>query len=450
MINPRKAQPVLRATLYSLPLVYLLAAAETAVAQESNTWMSVGLAVEHTDNIDRIEAGGRDETTISGLSEFQITASGRRYDLLLDGVLNYSTFQNDTSDDEFRGNAFSELVLNVAGEGVQWITQDNFGQVRRVVTAPDTPDNRENINVFRTGPRLATRLGQRGALSLQAFYQRSQYEDSLQDSDSLAGVLVLGRTISPRTDLSLNLSARQVEFDESELFNDYDINEAYFGWTTAGARTRLEFEAGYTEVSEDTNDENGSLFRLQLARDVSSRSRLTFDARTELTTSEDAFRFTQQLGRPELTTQAQGADAEPFRLNFFGLAWQTTGDRLALNAEVSFDSREFIETTTEDRERALARVGATRTLSGNFALGVFAEYSDESFDNEAEDFDEFVVGLRMDFRPIRRMQVAAVVSRVDRSTDVQNLSFEETLARLTITYDVFGDRSLADRRRLGR
>jgi hypothetical protein len=422
----------------------------SAFAQDADSWLGIGLSGTYTDNIDRLEEGGRDESIWSAFTEFEVSKDGRRYDLLLDGLLDYRVYENDTADDEFRGNAFGELIFDIVNERLQWVVQDNFGQVRQNVALPDTPDNRENLNVFRTGPRVDLRLGQRNSIILQGFYQRTRFEDSLQNSEGLFGFLAFEREVSPQSNVSLNVAARRIEFDEDSTFSSYDLQEAYLGWESLGARTRVEIEAGYTELHDIGDVEDGHLFRLFVTRNISQRSALTLDARSELTTTEDTFRFEQQLRRPDLTTQALAAEAEPFRFEYAGLAWATGGNRLWLDAEAFFESREFTITSANDRDRAGLRLELTRQFTENVALGIFGTTTQESFEDSANDFDENTVGLRMDYRPSRRTRLTLILERIDRDTDVENLAFTEQVATLTFTFDVFGERDLGRDRRLDR
>lgn len=444
LVSEKRLSACIAATLL------VIIGASPAAAQQTDSWMSIGALIENSDNIDRIDVGGRDETTIGANLEFQVASDGRIYQLNLDGVLDYSAFENDTFDNEFRGNVFGELILDLAGERLQWIVQDNAGQVRRDVTIPDTPGNRENLNVLRTGPQLNTRLGQRSELTIQGFYQNATYEDSLEDSEGLSGYLSLSRAVSPQTNVSLNASARRTEFDRDDLFSSYDLQEVYIGWQSTGARTQVDLEVGYTEIHDRGVVEDGNMIRLLVSREITGRSTLSFDAVSMLTGNEDAFRFTQQLQRPELATQGQAANAEPFRLEYVGLAWQTAGDRLWADALAYFESREFVQTVTDDRDRSGIRVNLTQSVSERLALGVFGEYGSEEFNDPTEDFDEQVYGIQMFYRPADRVQLALVVSRVDRDTDVANLSFTENIVRFTISYDIIGNRAIQRQRRIDR
>ena len=222
---------------------------------------------------------------------------------------------------------------------------------------------------------------------------------------------------------------------------------------SAGAARSLIFQAGYTEIESDDSEneiDDGHLFRLNVSRDFFGRSVLVLDARTELTTTEDAFRFSQEIRRPELTPQAQVANGEPFRFEYLGLSWNTLGDRLDVVVDVFYESREFSVTTANDRDRRAVRLTVNRAFSENFSFGVFGEISDELFEVGQQDFEETAYGVRIDIRPARRLQLSVLLSRVDRSTEAVNLSFEENLARLNFTYDLFGDRALRRQLRLNR
>ena len=129
----------------------------------------------------------------------------------------------------------------------------------------------------------------------------------------------------------------------------------------------------------------------------------------------------------------------------------TAGDRLVVELDGYWESRDFVVTNLDDRDRQGIRANMVQTVSERFAAGVFVEFIEESFaDPTAGDFDEQIYGFRLFFRPAERYQFELVASNVQRDTDTPNLSFEENLVRLNVTYDVFGDRGVGVGRRVDR
>ena len=159
----------------------------------------------------------------------------------------------------------------------EWVLTESFGQSEIDPFAASTPDNRENINYFTTGPDFTVRLGSVGSLTLFGRYSMTQFEDSNFDDERLLGGLSLGRDLSARSNVSLNATAERVEFDDQTAGSDYDRQSAFLRYEIEGARTTIGAGSGRTARFTTTATTSSSpLFELDISRDLSQRSVLTF------------------------------------------------------------------------------------------------------------------------------------------------------------------------------
>ena len=83
---------------------------------------------------------------------------------------NIESISIDTYDDEFLGGLDGTVYYRFIPERFAWSIEDNFAQIAVNGLAVDTPDNRQNLNYFTTGPDIILPLGARTALEVSGRY----------------------------------------------------------------------------------------------------------------------------------------------------------------------------------------------------------------------------------------------------------------------------------------
>src|SRR5690606_21025406 len=138
----------------------------------------------------------------------------RRLRADVDVDVSYQHYFDDEFDDDLFGGIDGMLLLGLVPERIEWLIQENFGQTRIDPLGAVTPNNREDINHFTTGPDVTLRFGQATSLRLSGRYSATDYETSVLDGTSRLGMLSLIRHLSPASALSLSGSHERVEYDD--------------------------------------------------------------------------------------------------------------------------------------------------------------------------------------------------------------------------------------------
>jgi hypothetical protein len=425
----------------------LVVCSAAGTAQER--FVRTGAGVETTDNIDRVPSDERSETIASAMLQFDVGRQSQRLQMASQGDLLFLDYRQDSFRSETRGNAYGELLANLVRDRLQWAIQDNFGQVRRDNLEADTPNNRENLNVARTGPRFIQPLGDRFTLELSAYYEKDNYEDAAEDSTVEGVTLQFDRRVSERQTWGLIGTDRRIEFDEG-VFDDYDIREVFLNWELQGARTLLELEIGRAIIEpvepaldESPLDDDGDLVRLTIEREVGTRGTLALSYRNEFATTSDAFRYEQTLLQPGFVPQARTGLADPFRFRSAALNYAIDGPTLRLDIEVVAEEERYTVTTQSDRDLSGTRLGFSGELTQRWSWGTFVDLRDEDYIGLNQQFDDLIYGASVNFRPADNMELSITVSHEDRDSETEALVYEENVLRLQFAYDVVGS---ADRR----
>jgi hypothetical protein len=411
----------------------VLALSPNLFAQTEFLW-SVGAGISHSSNINREETGELSENTLSVEGAMEWRRRSDRLDAQVDARVAVDEFANNTFSTEVRGTLVADLDFRMIGDSLLWQIQQTFGQLRIDNLAPDTPANRENISIFRTGPILTQRLGRRSTLSAQVYYERYSFEESAEDGDTIGGTITLERRVGPRTLASINALGRRVEFDERQLFSSFDAQEVYVAFDRQGAQTRLRIESGYSAIRDAGQTDDGVLFRLQVNRRFAPRGTLSFNARSEFATTADAFRYEQTSIRAGLVTRARVATAEPFKRDSVELSYDLAGRRLQAEFLLQFERERFERSQFEDRDRSVARLTIGGPLGPVWSAEVGVDYSDEQLRDTAQDFKDLLVEASLSRRFGSNVAVRLGVAHLDRSAADRTLEFKERVVQLAVTY----------------
>jgi hypothetical protein len=146
--------------------IVLAASLATAVSGSAfaDLTYTVEAGVGQSDNIMRADSGEIDETIgLAGL-ELKWDRKSPRLEADVDIDADYLHYFGGTFDDEVVGSGNALLDFGIIPDSFSWRVQDNFGQELNDPFAPITPETREQVNYFTTGPAFMMRLGQAGIL----------------------------------------------------------------------------------------------------------------------------------------------------------------------------------------------------------------------------------------------------------------------------------------------
>ena len=403
------------------------------------------VGVGHSDNVARVEDNETDETIgIVGL-ELDWTERTRRIrgDAVVD--LSYFEYLDNTFDSEVVGTADGSLALAIVPETLQWVVEDSFGQARDDPFAPTSPENREDLNYFSTGPDLTLRLGSSGFGRLFGRWSSTTYETSPLDAERTTAGVALGRRASPRSEFSLNAVTEAVDFD-SDLNTDYDRDSAFIGWNLDASRTLIDAQVGYIWLErDDSNDKTGSaLVNIAITRDLSASSVLHLALGSQLGDGGDALR--NQLGSGAVGGGGQiTATSDPFENRLASLEWRYTRGRSGFALGASWNDDDYESEDQFDRTRYVYSASFNRQLASTVDFDLRASLQEEKFDTVDLDTDETRIGATLNWRAWRTFGLRFLVERYDRGTSTGVGEYQENRAFVTLAY--YWSTSVASARR---
>ncbi len=388
-----------------------------------------------SDNILRVPANEDSETILTTGLDLRLLREGSLVNADVNVDLTYYDYQDNTFDSEVTGTAEALVNLAFVPERFSWVVQNSFGQNERDPFAAPTPQNRENINYFSTGPDFSVRLGGAGVLTLYGRYSMTDYEDTPLDDDRALGGISLGRDLSARSNVSLNLTTERVEFDDPAFGSDYDRHSAYLSYRNTGARTRIGVQAGMTELHDLGRTNSSPLLDVDIERDVSPRSILALRGGIRSSDASTALRSGNAVGGGGFTgLPGQISTGDPFENRHATLEWRFAAQRTGAGFSAGYNEDKYENQTALDRKREDYDADLYRDVSPHIRLSLRAAYQSSDYDNASFSEDERLFGASLSWNVSGRLYVDLSYDDIHHDSSNPLQDFDEGRAFLRIAW----------------
>lgn len=399
---------------------------------------SLESTVGHTDNATRVENNEISDTIGTVGGHIELTRQGSRVDGRLRGAGSFRDYFDNTYSDEFLGSGVAELRVGLIGDSVTWSVDDTFGQALSDVFEPSTPDNRENVNIFSTGPDIRLHLGPSTEVVIRGRYQDSSYQHSDSvDNQRITGDIALVRRTSPSVAWSLNASNSNVDFSGAGN-PGYDQQEVFARLESRGANQTLTADLGMGFLDGGDQTDQTALIRLNWMRKLSSSWSLALEASSEFENADDQFAYGVSGGTDPgdtglggtqdvlLSGQAMRNDTAAMSLRFM-----RPRTRLRLYGDVGNET--YPDTVGLDRDRWSLGAEATRRLTAHLEATVAIDHEDRSFDASQGSDKTDRYSARLAWRIGRALFLGIEGRWEDRSGDT-GYDYDETIYLASISY----------------
>jgi hypothetical protein len=424
-----------------LPVMALAAATDSqpadSVTPKSGTTLDYALrmGVGGSDNVERTTTDAHDESLAATQLDLNFDTGTRRVKAQATADLTYLKYLQHTYDDDLVGRADGFGRFALVEDRVFWAVQENFGQARVDRLSALTPNNRENINYFSTGPDFAFDIGSTNFLDMNARWSNVNYEVSPYDGDHYSGGLTLGHRLGDKTSLSLNGAFERFKFDDQVTNTDYDRTTAYVRYAAEGRRTTLSANVGVSQV-DDGATESSPLVQLEMTRIISAASMLSVVAGVQSTDAAESFRNHDAgaaggggMSEPETGT------AQAFDRHYYGITWNYERHRSGLDFSWNrYDDKYNDPTSDLDVVRDDFELSLSRQLRANLRLSLLLwlirlDYPKADFvDNEMR------TALGATWGIARSLALVFDLEHVERDPSGSATGFRENRAFISLEY----------------
>lgn len=317
------------------------------------------------------------------------------------------------------------------GSTLVWQVSDYLRDVARDTRVSNTPNNRTQKNVFRTGPLLTFRIGAVDELFLSAAYENTEFREPEEvDGERYSGTIGWNHFFSSSFTAGLGAGVDQSELDTEEEIDRVTVSVPF---TKTWAATSLTGAMGYGQIKSSLQNSAPRRYEsfvgnLLLVRQVNVSTELELEASRELTdqTSDFDARF----------------DDFVFNLNQTS-AVEVTAVRFGVNNALSgastFDIGMFVNQSDYldlgiEEEGAGVEADFRRPLTGQLSWTGGARYEFFRYSADATEDELFRAAIGIDFQLNRRIDFVSRVGYEDRTSDVINREYDEAWVLVGVQY----------------
>lgn len=415
-----------------MPATLLLLVAANSRAAAPGYEISVG--VIESDNIQRVPSGGTSDTVLEQELTFIWHDQRPRFNADIDADLSHLTYVPRTFSDEVIGNFIGTARAALVPQYVFWNVSDNFGQGNANPTQAVTPDTRENINYFSTGPEALLPLGGQNLLDLKATYGKVYYQKSPFDNSRVSGGLGFIHLLSAQTEVSLNASDQRVNYSNDTLNPDYDLQQAFAHFDARGKRTTLGVDLGYERLVDPNSSPGNVIARLELSRKISASAALSLSFGHEYSDAAAAFQLSQVLNGANLNTQPTVQTGGPFTMVYETVAWNFLRNRTGFGITLSHFKDDYVENNALDDTRTELNANVSRQVTPAVRVALLEDYYRQNFQNTAGSSKLSTTDARLTWRLSRRLSASVDYTFTRRQSDLASTGFTENRLWLSIGY----------------
>jgi hypothetical protein len=441
----------MKTTLAIVPASLLLTALAwpvTLSAQEAETQTNIGFRVgaAYTDNLRRDQT---EEGSLFGIAgvDLGIRRSSPRTNINVNGRLERYFYESNLVGDENTGSISAGLEYLLVPQVLHWQFSNTFGQVRRDLFRAAGPGNRENLNVFSTGPDLIVPLGRRMRATFSGRYEdRRYFESDILDSNAWSGQAGLSRVLSPVDEAGIGVSARRIEYDGA--FTDpIDIYSAFGTYNRQMANGNVSVQAGVNALDFLDETRMGVLLRFDATRELTARSTITVRGRREFQDASDFFRARQRPIEDRLLdpvdpdrfddTGELGLTANPLVRTSLSANYQLQRPRATLNFGGSLGDENY-ENERQRNRRTLNLTGSVSWPFSQLLVGrLSGDYRLESFRSLDLRGHDLRIAATLD-RQLGRQLDLAVTYQYGRRLSGRGIEYAENRIMAVLRYTPTG------------
>lgn len=323
-------------------------------------------------------------------SSFQANISGRA---------EYSDYQDSTYSDSLEGALSGRVNWVAFPERLSFTVEDQLDLQAIDRFSPDTPDNRQQVNVFSAGPNLYFRPGRSFDGVLEARYVDTRADVTTEFNSSRYGAaLRLTRQFAAGSRLSLNGQWQDVDFDNDLVARDYRRTDAFARYEREYGKLAFEIDAGYSQIDYDAGGRRRDpMFRGKIEWEAGARSKLTAIAVDQLS---DAAASVNEAGTANtipysVLVNGTSLDSSAYHERRYSLAYTYTGTLLSLQVQPYLQKLDYLDAPTPDQTSRGAALTLDYRLPASMRLGFGADVSriDYTLSNRGEDTNRYSVSL---------------------------------------------------------
>ncbi len=437
-------------------LAALLGTVISFAASGLDTTVGIAASVEHSDNagrsVDNLQSDV--ESTIS--LNVGVSGATTQFDTAVDYAFTARDFKKNAQTDDEVVDGSARIMWTPLPERFAWDLTHNVSDTVRSNELADTPDNRQQRNIFSTGPNFTLRLSPVDLLSAELRYIKVNVEDSnapnnstdtrrrqTGDSERQVGRLLWTHNLSAVSDFLAKAEYENVEANAdvsyTRLLVGYGARlrsgsyEIFIGTNSVEPETAEKFDASVIQFAF-THDFGGHGLDITLVKEATDTSlgfgtsNLRSDTFNPRDSNFDTFNIVER----------QRADVTYRTLLLCGAC--------TMRLLAFFDNQDYKDPPENQAPGSLIRLGDQKlygfsaglvyALSVDLDLLVDASYELTDFTDDAQELEleSTSYGLGINYSALRNLSIGLQVSQITRDANVDGFDFDELRGGINLRY----------------
>lgn len=209
----------------------------------------VDLAIERNDNLLLTPTDPIAITLLRPGLGFEIVHDTSVLQARVTGRTEYRRYGDDRFDDSVDATLVGRVNWVAIPERLSFSVVDNLTLQPVDTLAPDSPGNRQQVNVLSAGPTLSFEWGDgwRGVGELRHIRSEAEITDEFNSERNEIALRAIKR-LSPTSRLAFNVQHQRVDFERDTVARDYTRSELFVRWSRTLNRVDLAVDAGYSRL----------------------------------------------------------------------------------------------------------------------------------------------------------------------------------------------------------
>lgn len=417
----------------------VLCAAIATPAQAARVDYVVDAGVEHDDNA-RLTAHDPVSQRIwrAGLG-FVATQDSSTVQARLAGRADYRDYQDPVYSDSVEGILSGHLNWALLPGRLDFTVEDELELQPVDRFAPDSPDNRQQVNVLSLGPNLMFRLGPSVEGRLEARYIDTDAEVTEEFNSTRHGAaLRLAKTLGDRGSLSFNSQWQDVDYDDDRAARDHERGDLYARYERDFNRARLAIDAGWSQVDyTDGGRHRDPLLRGELGWQAGPRSRLSLVAVRQFSDAADS----ALAGGGPTATIPGTVLVDDARINPAVYAerrvtagYHYTGERAALRLEPYVQRIDYLDEAETDEESRGVLLGLDYRLRPTMELSAWADVQRVDYATSEIQDETRRLGVALEKHWTRHWSTSLGYYRYTRDNAMPDIDVDQNVWYLSVAY----------------
>jgi hypothetical protein len=412
-------------------------------AQALRVDYTIDLTAERNDNLLLTPADPIALTVLRPGIGFEVFNDSSTLQTRISGRAEYRRYGDDRFDDVVDGTLNGRINWVAIPERLRFTVVDNLSLQPVNTLAPDTPGNRQQVNVLSAGPTLSFEWGNAWRGETELRYIRSEAEVTDQfNSQRIDLALRAIKPLSATSRLAFNARAQRVDFEDDIFARDYNRSEFFARYSRTLNRFDIAIDAGYSLLRYRRDFPGLPTSRsdpmLRTALSWRPNASHTFDARLSSEFSDMAANslVSEENELPsEVVTGDTVINASPFLVRRIETGYAYDSTRWAFSVSPSVERLRYEQTDQFDRNSRGSGFEATWRARHNLMLGVTGSLNRTDYVNLDREDETRRYGGYARYGWARHWSSTLSFSRHERRSTAAGQDAEQNAVSLTFSYN---------------